>query len=50
MCDFMLPSYNRTHCNPLPDEEDHCLLYNHPLSCEKCKPGYELNRNSFMNS
>ena len=45
ICNLMLPSYNQTHCALVPSNISHCLMYRHPITCKKCKPGFEIDYN-----
>ena len=51
MCDLMLTSNDGTSCHRVPEDEfDHCLLFRHPLTCKKCKSGFRMNENKYMDS
>ena len=45
ICDLKLPSLDRKTCEVVgaPETFPHCLFFNNPLTCEKCKPGFKKN-------
>lgn len=50
ICDLKLPSYNQTFCEtPKINFFNKCLFIRHPISCKKCKPGYQKDINYFLN-
>ena len=46
-CNFQLPYYDNLYCYD-PPKINNCMFYNHPLSCNSCKPGYEKNENAIF--
>ena len=48
ICDMKIPSYDKTYCDVLVDYDQNCRLFSYPLTCNKCKPGYKLNKNLFL--